>query len=169
MSERGDYAGAVALYEESLAVSRRIGASWAAACALHNLGLMADHMDDLERAAILLGEALPHWDRLGDEVSRARTLDAAALVARRRGDLDRALALGRGRPEAAARLLGAADAIDGAGGAVRPPVLQRRHERLAADVAASLAEDAFATAWAAGRALSPEDAVTLALAEGYVP
>ena len=52
---------------------------------------------------------------------------------------------------------------------MRPPVLQRRHERLAADVAASLAEDAFATAWAAGRALSPEDAVTLALAEGYVP
>ena len=80
-----------------------------------------------------------------------------------------ALALGRGRPEAAARLLGAADVIDGAGGAVRPPVLQRRHERLAADVAAALAEDAFAAAWAAGQALSPEEAVALALAEGYVP
>ena len=67
------------------------------------------------------------------------------------------------------RLLGAADVIDGAGGAVRTPALQRRHERLAADVAAALAEDAFAAAWSAGQALSPEEAVALALAEGYVP
>ena len=49
-----------------------------AACALHNLGLMADHWDDYDRAADLFDEALAIWERLGDEVARARSLDAAA-------------------------------------------------------------------------------------------
>ena len=45
VDEQGDYARAVALYEESLALSREIGADWETACTLHNLGLMADHRD----------------------------------------------------------------------------------------------------------------------------
>jgi tetratricopeptide (TPR) repeat protein len=175
------------------------------------------------------------WEGLGDEVSRARTLDAAAQVARRQGDLDRALALGneslalrrrfgdrngvsvslanlgwtvlergegrraaaffrealsmyleagnrrglaysltglatlavsQGRAGEAARLLGAADDLERADGAVRTPAYQRRHERLLADLRAALREDTFTSAWTAGRALSLEQAVALALGEG---
>jgi tetratricopeptide (TPR) repeat protein len=203
------------------------------ACALHNLGLMADHGDDYDRAADLFDDALAVWDRLGDEVARARSLDAAATVARRRGDLDRALALGdqglalrrrfgdrngvavslgnlgwtmlergegrraavffcealllhleagnrrglagcltglaklsadQGRPDVAARVLGTADSLDRTDGAVRTPSRQRRHEKLVAEVAAAMTGDAFAAAWAAGRALSPEQAVAEATA-----
>ena len=184
---------------------------------------MADHSEDSDRAAALFDEALPIWERLGDEVARARSLDAAASVARRRGDLDRALALGeqslalrrrfgdrngvavslgnlgwtmlergeerraatffcealplqleagnrrglagcltglaklfagQGREDVAARLLSTADGLDRTDGAVRTPARQRRHEQLVADVAAAITSEAFAAAWAAGRALS---------------
>jgi non-specific serine/threonine protein kinase len=109
-------------------------------------------------AAAFFHEALPLHLEAGNRRGLAGCLTGLA-----------ALALARGRPEVAARLLGAADAIDGAGGAVRPPVLQRRHERLSGDIAAALAEEAFAAAWAAGQALSPEQAVAVALAEGSMP
>jgi hypothetical protein len=43
------------------------------------------------------------------------------------------------------------------------PAERPGHERCVADVRAALGEEAFAAAWAAGRALSLEDAVTFAL------
>jgi predicted ATPase/DNA-binding XRE family transcriptional regulator len=155
---RGDLDHALALGEEGLALRRRGGDRGGVARSLANLGWTLLERGEGWGAAAFFHEALPLHLEAGNRRGLAGCLTGLS-----------ALALGRGRPEAAARLLGAADAIDGAGGAVRPPALQRRHERLADDVAASLAEDAFAAAWAAGRALSPEAAVALALAEGYAP
>jgi predicted ATPase/transcriptional regulator with XRE-family HTH domain len=155
---RGDLDRALALGEEGLALQRRGGDRGGVARSLGNVGWTMLERGEGCGAAAFFQEALPLHLEAGNRRGLAGCLTGLG-----------ALALGRGRPEAAARLLGAADVIDGAGGAVRPPVLQRRHERLAADVAAALAEDAFAAAWAVGRALSPEDAVALALAEGYVP
>jgi predicted ATPase/transcriptional regulator with XRE-family HTH domain len=155
---RGDLDRALALGEEGLALRRRGGDRGGVARSLGTVGWTLLERGEGWSAAACFQEALPLHLEAGNRRGLAGCLTGLA-----------ALALGRGRPEAAARLLGAADVIDGAGGAVRPPVLQRRHERLLGDVASVLAEDTFAAAQAAGRALSPDEAVTLALAEGSVP
>jgi non-specific serine/threonine protein kinase len=75
-----------------------------------------------------------------------------------------AVAAAVGRPEEGARLLGAAEALRERLGFDPPPVERQRIERAAAPARASLPEDAFAAAWAAGRALPLEQAIAEALA-----
>ena len=105
------------------------------------------------RAAACFSEALPLHLEAGNRRGLAGCLTGLAK-----------LSAGRGRPEVAARLLGTADSLDRTDGAVRPPARQRRHEQLVADVAAAMTDDAFAAAWAAGRALSLQQAVAEATA-----
>lgn len=63
-----------------------------------------------------------------------------------------------GEPEAGARLLGAADAVRDATGAPRSAYFQVLYEPNLAETRAGLGDDAFDTAWAAGRTLLPEQA-----------
>ncbi|HET9224487.1 MAG TPA: hypothetical protein VFO07_18385, partial [Roseiflexaceae bacterium] len=68
-----------------------------------------------------------------------------------------------GRPELAARLLGAADALLLALGQPRDWIDSSDHDRVVAATRAQLGEEAFATAWEAGRAMTLEQAIEEAL------
>jgi hypothetical protein len=67
------------------------------------------------------------------------------------------------KPAIAARMLGAADTLGTADGAVPSPADQLRHEQAVATVTPHLSDEAFSAARAAGRSLTADQAVALAL------
>jgi hypothetical protein len=71
----------------------------------------------------------------------------------------------RGRFEAAARLLGAAEALRRVIGAPRAPVYQPQYNARLTTLRNALDEEAFTAAWEAGRAMTWEEAVAYALDE----
>ncbi|MFE1318015.1 BTAD domain-containing putative transcriptional regulator [Kitasatospora phosalacinea] len=73
--ERGDYARALDLLQEVLALRRSIGNEWQLARALNNLGLLNARTGNLESAREFLSEALDVFVRLGDEKSRLQALN----------------------------------------------------------------------------------------------
>jgi predicted ATPase/transcriptional regulator with XRE-family HTH domain len=150
---RGDLDRALALGDQGLALRRRFGDRNGVAVSLGNLGWTMLERGDGRRAAAYFYEALPLHLEAGNRRGLAGCLTGLAK-----------LSVGQGRPAVAARLLGTADNLDRTDGAVRTPARQRRHEALVADVAAALTGDAFAAAWAAGRALSQQQAVAEAIA-----
>jgi non-specific serine/threonine protein kinase len=150
---RGDDALADQMAEQGLAYARESGFGWAMAICLNRQGRFASDAGDLERAAALYQESLRLWNEVGDRwrVTRALTdvADCAAML---------------GNPERAARLLGAAEALN----APLAPSLRFADDsawrRAHQEAGASLAPDEFAAAWDAGRALSWEAAISEALA-----
>jgi hypothetical protein len=68
-----------------------------------------------------------------------------------------------GQPLRAARLFGASDALFEAIGQVRDPAFAAAYERFVADVRAQVDAAAFAAAYAAGQALTLEQAIAYAL------
>ena len=120
---QGNYALARSLKEESLAISRGTGDIWAVAGTLGNLGLVTYLQGDYAAARPLLKESLELSQKLGDKDSIAYFLQVVA-----------ALTAAEGRPEQAARLYGAAEALREAIGVSLPPGDRPRYER---DVAAA--------------------------------
>lgn len=97
--ERGDDAGAETLLRESMRLFESIDYDWATAvCASQLASVIArgDTLRDVDEAATLLGRALTLHERVGDRRGVAQSLEALAEVA-----------LARGAPASAARLLGA--------------------------------------------------------------
>jgi len=148
----GDVADAVPLLDEALALHRRIEFS---------LGI-----------ALILGERAHAARMQGDQVLAAR-LFAESIAVAAEIDSERLLlgavaglagvALARGHPERAARLLSAVEAEGETSGVGR--IAHAAHtERITAEARAALAEPAFAAAWDEGRQLPFADAVTDALA-----
>jgi tetratricopeptide (TPR) repeat protein len=177
---------------------REVGDQWGVAVALANLGDLAMRQGDLERAAAVVNEALALGRQVGDRERIAVCLLYLGVVARKRGDLASAEALGRealalfrefgdprrcaaaleqlaatagvaGQGARAARLLGAATTVQEVVGA--PPPAPERADTAAAVAPArtALGEDAWATAFAVGQALSLEEAVAEALRTEYAP
>ncbi|MDQ5854148.1 MAG: tetratricopeptide repeat protein, partial [Chloroflexota bacterium] len=152
---QGDVERAIPLLEETLALGRELGNRFVIAWALAHLGHAALAQNDYERATPLFEESLELGHQLGDKMNVAECLDGLAGVAgAQAGDPEAALR--------AARLFGAAEALRDAIGATRPPFLQSHCERIAVTVAIQLGEDASA-AWAEGRAIAMEQAITYAL------
>jgi DNA-binding NarL/FixJ family response regulator len=94
----------------------------------------------------------------GDPVGVSLSLDGLASVAGAQGRLARA-----------ARLFGMAEAIRARIDAIPFPHLQIVYDRAVAAVRAGLGEQAFAEAWAQGRATPADQAVAYALAEPEPP
>ena len=115
---QGDLDRALALGEQSLALRRRFGDRNGVAVSLGNLGWTMLERGEGRRAAAYFSEALPLQLEAGNRRGLAGCLTGLAK-----------LSASRGRPDVAARLLGAADNLDRADGAVRPPARQRRHEQ----------------------------------------
>jgi non-specific serine/threonine protein kinase len=150
---QGQYALAVAHLEEALRLQREAGYADGMILALGDLGNLARDQDDYARALAFYREAL----ELGRDLPGTRVVtevvEAAGIVAS-----------AVGHEERAARLLGAARAQrDRLGLRYRVKEDQAALEHAQTAARAALGEHAFATAWAAGRTLSPGEAVSAAL------
>jgi predicted ATPase/class 3 adenylate cyclase len=188
--EQQEFELARAQLEESLALRRELGDRWGLSLTLGNLGLVAQNQGAWEQAQSLHLESLQLSQELGDRVSIANTLQHLGIGAIEQGDWPQAreqmaacLALcrelGPGAPTPAA-LVAAAAAIEanavaaqalGAGmqllaeqGAALEALEQRVYHQAEAAIRAALEPAAFEIAFAAGQALSWEQAIDMALA-----
>jgi len=157
MMNQGDYARATALTEESLALLRDLEDKQSISVALSLLGDVASRQGDYERATALYEDSLVMCRKLDDRWWAAVcNLEGLASVA-----------CELGQPGRAARLLGAAAAMRHLIATPVPPSDQPLYERLVMRTCAQLDEGTFAARWAAGQALSWEQAIAEALgAEG---
>jgi predicted ATPase/DNA-binding XRE family transcriptional regulator len=151
---RDDLAEARRLYEESLELSRGLGDLAGAANALGNLGSVLHRMGRSREAAMLLRQSLRQRHAANDQRGIAECLAGLA-----------GLANSRGAPERAARLFGAMHRLLERTGIQLHPTDRREHDRYAAAARGALDPQAWERAFAAGRALTLEEAVAEALRE----
>jgi tetratricopeptide (TPR) repeat protein len=189
---QANYARARELLEESLALSRELGAQWGTAYALASLGRVALGQGRFAEADELCAESLARARALRMKRLMARPLHTLGSVAQGQGKPAEAMAyfgeslalyqevgdrLGipeaieglagvygaLGEAERAARLFGAAEALREAGGVPLPPSGWATYELLVTAARAQTAAATWATAWASGRSLSAEQAIAEAL------
>jgi tetratricopeptide (TPR) repeat protein len=139
-----DFAAAAELLDESLTVSREIGARPRVAMALHSLGVLAAAEGDFSRSESLFEEAAEHWREMNDVAGTAETL-------RGLGEL----AVKQGRFERATLLFGDADALREQVGAAIAACDRPGYERALDAARAELGSDEFDAVWAAGREVAP--------------
>jgi non-specific serine/threonine protein kinase len=147
---RGDVAAARPLLEESVDALRELGVQWDLAEALLSLGMLEHQTGDGERAVSLVREALQIRAGLGDKRGLAECLESLGMISG--GDH-------------AVRALAAAASLREALGAEAAPERRAAIDRTLTTARSELGNEAFAAAWKTGRALSVEDAVSLALGE----
>lgn len=151
LAEReGDLAGARALYRQSLAIRRELGEAKGVAISLCNLGFVALKQGDAE-AEGLLCESLSLQLELGGKAGVADCL-------RGLGNLESVR-----RPERAATLWGAAEALREAMGAQLEPAERADYERALAAARARLEPSVFGAARQRGREMDLETAARYAL------
>jgi predicted ATPase/DNA-binding XRE family transcriptional regulator len=191
--DQGDITRADLLFQEVLASSRAAGLQETSGWALWNLGKIACARADYTQAASLLEESLALFQSVSSRGGAAWVLFELGRVARAQGDAalaqrifeERLIDAGKGNPHVAfpdlfeglagvvaqrqparaARLFGAAEALRETAGTPLPPVNRADYARDVAAARAHIGEDAFAAAWAAGRALSLERAIADVLDE----
>jgi tetratricopeptide (TPR) repeat protein len=190
---KGAYERAARLCRRSLEHARRLGCPFITGCALHYSGLAAFLAGAEDRAAALLTEALALRRGLGERNAGAKSMHALALLAIRRGDLAAARSLMResleirrqvgsltgiassleglaslarreGCAARAALLMGAAASVREATGAAVPPAEVAERDLCLTAARAALGERGFDRQWSTGRAMSWQEAATLALA-----
>ena len=133
---------------EALARNREQGNAFGTAMALDFLGLVASSNGDPVTAANCHRESLAIWlaigskERLAEWLARVATLESAS-----------------GQAKQAVRLAAAAEALRDALGTIRVPPERGVYEHTAEKLRADLGEAGFLASWAAGQALSPEEAV----------
>jgi predicted ATPase/uncharacterized protein HemY len=153
LTERqGDYETARALHEECLAMQRELGNKQGMSWSLHNLGNIAHAQGDHTAARALYGESLAIERELGNRSGVAESLETLAGLAHEQG-----------QPERAARLFGAAEALREAIAIPLRPILRPEYERQISSLRAALDQATLAAAWEAGRALTLDEAITLAM------
>lgn len=145
---QGDYARARLYYQESVALFSEIGREAGVVRSTHCLGHVALHRGDLEQAAALFYESLAMFRKLGHQRGIAECLAGLA-----------GLAANQGQPQRGGRLLGAAAAMLSALGGAWWPADRVEYERHLAAIRAALTEEAFAVVWAAGQAMTLEQAI----------
>ena len=154
--QRGEHGAARQYYLEALAVLREVDARPEIARCLAGLGRIALDQWDLVPARQHLTESLRLSYASGSRIGMARGLEALA-----------GLSVMEGKPEVSVQLAGAMTALRAQ--AHLPPVRGARTQRFL-DAAAELGEHAVRRLWAQGEAMTPAEAVRLALgADAGVP
>jgi predicted ATPase/transcriptional regulator with XRE-family HTH domain len=179
-----------AYFQEALVLCSDLGDMFGSAHARENLGRVAYALGDNRQAQTYYAESLAAFRELGQR-DIAQVYVDLGQVARTQGDITQAriyytqgLALfrefmdkqrfpeclediaglaGAAQPAGAVRLFGAAEAVRESAGIPLPPVRRAAYERDLAAARAQLDQRAWETAWAAGRALSLEQAIAEAL------
>ncbi len=148
----GETVAAKTWYGRTLALHRALGNERGIANTLCNLGRVARMEDDSASARAYLEEALLLFRRLGERPGVAESLDELAAIAAHDRELGRA-----------ARLYSASAALRDVIGIPLPPAEADGRERVLEAVRSGLGEREFDQAWIDGRAMSTDDAVSLAL------
>jgi non-specific serine/threonine protein kinase len=149
----GDYPAADELYERSMAIRRALGFREQIGVLSQLMGISRHRQGDFAGARRLYQDYLDIARELGSTFHANNVL---AILG--------SLAAAQGQPERAARLLGAAQASCDAS-QTRPIPLAEALTAEGIELARSaLSNTAFTSAWAAGRALSSEEAIAEALA-----
>lgn len=189
---RDQHAVARQQIDESLRICRRADDAWGIAWSLYALGFLLLAEGDLARARPALEDALVHLRQQGMIFGVIRALFALGHIRFEHGDVAGAEGLYReglvlsrempllaivtigldglaivaaatGRLLRAARLWGATEALQDVTGESRVHVFQSAYERALGAARAEVAGTEWAEAWAAGRALAPDQAVAEAL------
>lgn len=147
-----NYAQAQAVYEESLALLRDLGAERDFAALLHNLGHTCLHLGDLERAYTFFNESLQAHQAQQNRTGMTECLIGFA-----------ALAVACGSPAAGVRLLIAMMSNGGDQAVAEWPATRMEYEHTLTLARARLTEAEFQAEQAAGRILSLEQAIKVAL------
>ncbi len=150
----GDYQQAVALFEESHALYEELGHQPGIARLLCMLGKMACDKGDYGQAGAQLKESLVFMRESKSRRGIASVLEGFAK-----------LTVTQQQAKLAARLLGAAEGLREAIGAPLPLDERADYEQAVAVARRELGEEAFASAWAEGRAMTPEQVLA---AQGLV-
>jgi non-specific serine/threonine protein kinase len=191
---QADYERATAFFDECINLAQELGDRWLYGFALIRLGVMARYQGEDKRITELHTQGLAVFRAIGNKFSTANALtrygrdvalpqhrydEAVALFkeglilsreARSRWQSEQCLeglaqaASARGHYEHAARLFGAAEAQREIVGERYEPVDQASHNHRVAAVRVVLGDAPFAAAWAAGRAMTLDQAVEYALA-----
>lgn len=148
----GDFETARRLFERSHEIDTSLGEEWGAAVGSLGIAAAAVAQGDLEEAAPRLRSAVQFFLDAEDEDHLAEALVVCA---------DESVVLGR--PERAARLLGAADGLWTRLGLPLSPADAVPVERCRSVVEAALGAEAFARATEQGRAMTADQAVAFAL------
>ena len=148
----GDYDRALDLIREALTVFEESGAQGRAWEAGVRLATLLVHQGHPERARPVLHDALERFTQSMQHDYLARGIDAACE-----------LAAATGSANTGARLAGFADAWRTSKNIARSPARQRVHDRALASLESALGTEAFAKGHDAGRTLTPDKAVELAL------
>jgi predicted ATPase/DNA-binding SARP family transcriptional activator len=149
---QGRYAEAIEYYEESIARFRELGEAWGLVVALGELSNTALRSGDYAGAVRHCRESLALCQGLGDIWSTSRCLEDMATALYRLGEALRA-----------AKLFGAGEALRETIGAFVPEGYRPDYASTVAEMRASLGPGSDAI-WAEGRAMTPEQAIILALA-----
>ena len=150
-----EYARAAELYSESLALYHDLGNRSEIPAILHNQGYVALGLHDHAAARDLFIASLRRQQAAGNRAGMVEGLNALA-----------ALAVAQQRPERAARLFAAAEAIGAADSAPIWPAERCEIERHKAALRAELPAQTLKQLWREGEAFSVEKAITYALADG---
>jgi non-specific serine/threonine protein kinase len=149
-----DLALARACFEEALAINRELEGRSGEVWSLSNLGRVVSAQGDHTDARAFLAEGLTLAREIGGRWEIVRLFGIMATDA-----------LAQGQTVRAVRLLGAAEKLQEAIGSPMPIRERADCDRSVALARAHLTEEQFAAAWAAGQAMTPEQAIDAALAE----
>jgi predicted ATPase/DNA-binding winged helix-turn-helix (wHTH) protein/Tfp pilus assembly protein PilF len=149
----GNHSAAQAMYEEALAIQRTLGDRGMIAILTHNVGRTLYLQGDYSRAQAMLKEALAIWNDLASRLWLASSLEDFAC-----------LAWLQAHPARAARLWGRAARLREEIGSAQSPRAQATIGPYVAAVRTAMGDDAFESAWAAGRSMAL-DQVTRELLE----
>jgi predicted ATPase len=152
----GDYDGATALLDESLALGRDLGNLLIVSAALANESLVALAAGHAERAAALCIESLALSHELGDKRTSVECLHALAGIATVQAE-----------PLRAALLSGAAESLHAQIKAPPSPAERMVGERFLPIARAAVDDQSFEAAWAEGRQMGYDAAVTHALENSH--
>ena len=150
----GDYERGATLNEEAAALYRERGYKGGLDIVLDNLGWAALLQGDPERARSYYQESLMLCKELGDKRTASESLEGLACLASSQGEAERA-----------PKLFGAAEALGEAVDSQHMPEEAAWREPHLAAARSRLDEAAWDEAWAAGRAMSMEQAIEYALSE----
>jgi predicted ATPase/class 3 adenylate cyclase/Tfp pilus assembly protein PilF len=189
---QGDYAGAWEMFSQSLEFLRELGNKWGMANALNNLGNVAQEQGDYEKAQTLHEESLAFRRELGDTRGMGIALNNLGSIALEQNNLELARAYfeqslkinykisarmmlaynlsgmaqvltGEGQEISAAQVQGATNKLLEEMGAPLEPYEQSLYEKTALALKQALGEGAYQQMFEAGKAMSLEQTVELAL------